>query len=49
VNNAKAAEKKTYPVRWLIVLISTVGSLLFALMLLVIWENILRFRDQKEG
>ena len=49
VNNAKAAEKKTYPVRWLIVVISTVGSLVFALMMLVIWENILRFREQKEG
>jgi len=47
VNSAKPAEKKTYPVRWLIVVISTVGSLVFALMLLIIWENILRFREQK--
>jgi uncharacterized protein involved in exopolysaccharide biosynthesis len=47
VNDAKAAEKKTYPVRWLIVLISTVGSLVFTIMALVIWENILRYRKQK--
>jgi uncharacterized protein involved in exopolysaccharide biosynthesis len=40
VNNAVKAEKKSYPVRWLIVLISTISTFLFSLIVLVIIENL---------
>ncbi len=39
VNSATPAEKKTYPVRWLIVAISMLGAFLFAIVILVIIEN----------
>jgi uncharacterized protein involved in exopolysaccharide biosynthesis len=44
VNSAKPAEKKTYPVRWLIVAISMIGAFLFAIVLLVIIENYQRIK-----
>lgn len=40
VNRAVAAEKKSYPVRWLIVAISAVSSFLLALLLVIMLENI---------
>jgi len=40
VNNAFPAEKKTYPIRWLIVAISTVATFLITLILLLIVESI---------
>lgn len=40
VNSAVKAEKKSYPVRWLIVLISTLSTFLFSLIILVIIENL---------
>jgi uncharacterized protein involved in exopolysaccharide biosynthesis len=39
VNHAKVAEKKTYPLRSLIVALSTFGALLFALLILIAVEN----------
>lgn len=39
VNSAKVAEKKTYPLRSLIVLLSTFGSLLLSLLVLIAVEN----------
>lgn len=40
VNNAYAAEKKTYPIRWLIVVVSTIASFLIALILILFYESI---------
>jgi uncharacterized protein involved in exopolysaccharide biosynthesis len=40
VNSAYKAERKSYPIRWLIVLVATISAFLFALILLLIVENI---------
>lgn len=40
VNKAEKAEKKSYPVRWLIVVTSVVATFLLALMLLAIFESL---------
>lgn len=44
VNYAEKAEKKSYPVRWLIVLISTLSAFLFALLLILGIERFNRFK-----
>lgn len=44
VNKAFAADRKSYPVRWLVVAISTVSALLFALLLIIIQENVRKVR-----
>ncbi len=48
VNYAKAAEKKAYPIRWLIVLLSTVGAFLLGIIVLVSLENY-RFLKLKQA
>jgi capsular polysaccharide biosynthesis protein len=40
VNSAYKAERKSYPIRWLIVLVTTLSTFLFTLFLLLIIENI---------
>ncbi len=40
VNNAFPAEKKSYPIRWLIVLVSTVSTFILALLIIIGYENI---------
>ena len=40
VNSAYKAEKKSYPVRWLIVLVTTVSSLLLTILILITIENL---------
>jgi capsular polysaccharide biosynthesis protein len=42
VNQAFKAEKKSYPVRWLIVLLSTVSAFILTLLLLVIYDSVNR-------
>lgn len=44
VNRAQASDKKAYPVRWLVVAISTIAALLLALLLIVVQENIRKIR-----
>lgn len=44
VNKAFAADRKSYPVRWLVVAISTASALLFALLLIIIQENVRKVR-----
>lgn len=44
VNKAQAADKKDYPIRWLIVAISTIAGLLLALLLIVVQENLKKIR-----
>lgn len=43
VSNAYPAEKKSYPVRWLIVAVSTVSSLFLAIIAILLIENIKQF------
>jgi hypothetical protein len=44
VNYAEKAEKKSYPVRWVIVLVSTLSAFLFALLFILGVENYNRFK-----
>jgi uncharacterized protein involved in exopolysaccharide biosynthesis len=48
VNLAKAAEKKAYPVRWLIVLVSTIATFILAVVAVILIENIQRIRSKFE-
>ena len=45
VNNAFPAEKKSYPIRWLIVLVSTVSTFILALLLIIGYENFAKAND----
>jgi LPS O-antigen subunit length determinant protein (WzzB/FepE family) len=44
VNRAQPADKKDYPIRWLIVAISAIAGLVLALLLIVVQENIKKIR-----
>jgi hypothetical protein len=44
VNQAQVADKKAYPVRWLVVAISTISALLLALLLIVVQEQVKKIR-----
>ncbi len=45
VNNAYKAEKKSYPIRWLIVVVSTMASILFSILSIIIMENFKRVQQ----
>ncbi len=45
VDRAYKAEKKSYPVRWLIVIVSTFSTFFLALIGIIIFENIKKFRS----
>lgn len=45
VNKATKAEKKTYPIRWLIVLLSTLSALFLAILVLLGIENYQRLKN----
>lgn len=46
VSNAFPAEKKSYPVRWVIVVVSTFATLLAAIICILLLENIRQIRDE---
>lgn len=46
VSDAFPAEKKSYPIRWLIVVVSTVSTLLVAIIAILLIENIRQFRNK---
>jgi len=48
VNNAFKAEKKSYPIRWLIMVVSIISSLLITLIVIIVLENILKNFDLKK-
>jgi hypothetical protein len=48
VNRAQPADKKAYPIRWLVVVMSTVSAFLIALLLIVVQENIKKIRATYE-
>ena len=45
VNKALPADKKAYPVRWLVCVVSTASAFLLALLFLVVRENLDRIRQ----
>jgi hypothetical protein len=45
LEQARAAERKAYPVRWLIVAMSTIGALLFMIAFIVVFEKIKQLRS----
>jgi len=50
VSTAFPAEKKSYPVRWVIVVVSTFATLLAAIIAILLLENIRQIRNEvKEG
>jgi len=49
VNEAVAAEKKAYPIRWLIVVVSTLASLLLAVLVIIGVENYNKYSNQLKG
>ena len=46
VNRAFASEKKAYPIRWLIVTVSVISTLLISILAIIVLENIGRVRKQ---
>lgn len=49
VDRAQPADKKSYPIRWLIIAISGISAFLLALLLIVVQENIKKIRSAYEG
>ena len=45
VNNAYPAEKKSYPIRWLIVLISTLSAFLACVVSIILADNLRRIKN----
>lgn len=45
VNSAFPAEKKSYPIRWLIVLVSTISTFILSLLLIIVYENLQKVKD----
>jgi capsular polysaccharide biosynthesis protein len=46
VNKAFPAERKSYPVRWLLVSVSTISSLVLGVLLLILFDNIKNIRKR---
>jgi uncharacterized protein involved in exopolysaccharide biosynthesis len=46
VDYASASDKKSYPVRWLIVAMSTASAFVLAFILLLVWDNLKSLRSQ---
>lgn len=49
VNPAYAAERKSYPVRWLIVVVSTTASMVFGVLFLILFDNIRALRKREKN
>ncbi len=49
VDRAYKAEKKSYPIRWLIVVVSTISSVFLCILILVIIDTFRRYVVEKEG
>jgi uncharacterized protein involved in exopolysaccharide biosynthesis len=44
VSNAFPAEKRSYPIRWLIILVSTVSTMILAILVILLSENIHQYK-----
>lgn len=49
VNPAYAAERKSYPIRWLIVVVSTTASMVFGILFLILFDNIRTIRRREKN
>lgn len=49
VSNAYKAEKKSYPIRWLIVLISTLGTLFLTVLVIITFEQLEQMQLKKKA
>ncbi|MCD4697301.1 MAG: hypothetical protein K8S16_13775, partial [Bacteroidales bacterium] len=47
VNSAYAAEKKSYPIRWIIVLVSTLSAFILAVLILAILDSLSKYSKKK--
>ena len=47
VDNAYPAEKKSYPVRWIIVLVSTISAFILGILILAVLESLGRYSKKK--
>lgn len=48
VNPAYAAERKSYPIRWLIVVVSTTASMVFGILFLILFDNVRAIRKREK-
>jgi uncharacterized protein involved in exopolysaccharide biosynthesis len=48
VNNAYKAERKSYPVQWLIVVVSTFSAFFFSIIVIIIMEKISKYKSHKK-
>jgi uncharacterized protein involved in exopolysaccharide biosynthesis len=46
VDNASAADKKSFPIRWLIVTMSTASAFVFTVIFLLFWDNFRKLRSE---
>ena len=46
VNSASIPDKKAYPVRWLICVMSVLSAFVFSVIVLLLWENVSSLRAQ---
>lgn len=46
VNSASVPDKKAYPVRWLICVMSVLSAFVFSVIILLLWENVSALRKQ---
>lgn len=46
VNSASVPDKKAYPVRWLICVMSVLSAFVFTVIILLVWENVSALRKQ---
>ena len=49
VDRAFPAERKSYPVRWVIVAVTTISSLIFGVILLILFDNIRNIRRKEKA
>lgn len=48
VSNAYKAERKSYPIRWLIVIISTLGALFLSVLIIITFEQLEQVQEKKK-
>lgn len=48
VNDAYKAERKSYPVKWLIMLVSTISAFFLAVIIIIIFEKISAYKSHKQ-
>jgi len=49
VNNAFKAEKKSYPIRWLVVVVGSISALLFSILILMFYENLMKIKKTQHS